>query len=89
MEGRDAVGTVSTFPADGADSRALYVVDDGRTDEGPLHRFRLVMTSADARLLHRSTNVLSNERLGSTVIYNDEAFYNKVDVLNLHLKKLE
>ena len=42
-----------------------------------MHNFRIVMTPADTSLLHLPTNVMSNDRLGATVIYNEqEVFYN-------------
>ena len=75
VEGHDALGAVSTLPAEGPDSRALFIVEDGRTEDGALHEFRLVMRDEDVDLLHRPTNSLSNERLGATVIYEGDAFY--------------
>jgi hypothetical protein len=75
VEGHDRLGASSQFPAAGRDSRALIVVDDRPAETGPLHRFRMQMTRSDRELLHRPTNSLSNLRLGSTVIYQGEAFY--------------
>ena len=70
------LGAISTLPAEGPNSRALFIVEDGRTEDGALHEFRVVMRDDDVELLHRPTNSLSNERLGATVIYEGEAFYN-------------
>ena len=74
VEGSDTRGATSTFPGAGRESRALVIVDEDASN-GPLHEFRLVMTDADSRHLHTPTNSLSNQRLGSTVIYQGEAFY--------------
>jgi hypothetical protein len=76
VEAEDLLGAVSTFPASGRDSRALFKVNDGQAQTGALHNFRIVMTTADADFLHLVTNVMSNELLGATVVYNEsQAFY--------------
>jgi len=76
VEGQDTLGATSTFPAAGAESRALYVVEDGRARLGEVHNFRIVMTQPDADFLHLPTNVMSNDRIGATVVYNEaEVFY--------------
>ncbi|HXJ59861.1 MAG TPA: lamin tail domain-containing protein [Verrucomicrobiae bacterium] len=76
VEGLDALGAASLYPARGTNSRALYVVQDHQAAAAPQHNFRIVMTTADALFLHRGTNALSNELLGGTVIYNEkEVFY--------------
>ena len=76
VEAEDALGAVSLFPAGGRDSRALYKVKDGQARTGPLHNFRIIMTAADVAFLHAETNVMSNDRLGATVVYREEeAFY--------------
>ena len=75
VEATDSLGAVSFFPANGRDSRALYQIPNQSPKEN-IHNFRIVMTPDDANLLHRSTNVMSNGRLGATVIYNEqEVFY--------------
>jgi len=76
VEGTDSLGATAFAPAGGANSRALYVVQDNQTISSGAHNFRLVMTPADAAFLHAPTNTLSNELLGSTVIYDEsEAYY--------------
>jgi hypothetical protein len=75
VEGRDAQGATSQFPAAGPSSRALYRVDSTTLPEDPRHVFRIVMTTADTKFLHTSTNVMSNDRMGATVVYNGEVFY--------------
>lgn len=47
---------------------------------GPPHKFRLVMTAADAASLHAPNRVLSNERLAATVIADKRDVYYNVGV---------
>jgi hypothetical protein len=76
VEGTDALGAVSWFPASGPESRALYKVDDGLAATNGLHNVRLVTITADADQLHRTVNLMSNERIGCTMIYDErEIFY--------------
>ncbi|MCA9152766.1 MAG: lamin tail domain-containing protein, partial [Planctomycetales bacterium] len=72
----DGWAASSQFPSDGAGSRALYRVQDGRASQRGLHNFRIVMTPSDLTRLHSRTNILSNDRIGATVIYDEsEVFY--------------
>ncbi len=80
VEGQDLTGARATFPARGADSRALYRVREDGVSPPELHRFRILMTPQDASFLHTGTNTLSNELLGATVIYNDQEIYPDVGV---------
>ena len=75
VEAEDTLGATATFPAAGADSRALVKVADGQGTDKPLHSFRLVMLQADITHLHDSYNALSNERIGATVVYGGEIYY--------------
>jgi len=76
VQGRDALGVTSTFPADGVDSRALYEVDDGAGTSRPIDNFRLVVMAADNSALFSGVNRMSNNYVGITVICNEqEAFY--------------
>lgn len=75
VEGTDGRGARSFFPAAGADSRALVAISNAAEVASPAHNFRLVMTASDNRLLHQPTNSLSNERLGSTVVYQNQVHY--------------
>jgi hypothetical protein len=76
VEGRDGRGAVSTFPAAGPASRALWKVDDGLASTTGLHDLRIVLTPPDAAWLHGEVNVMSNDPVGATVIYDErEAFY--------------
>jgi hypothetical protein len=72
----DGTGVSSTFPAAGPASRALYRVADGQAVLGQVHNLRILMTAADTTVLHQDTNVMSNQWMGATVVYDEkEAFY--------------
>lgn len=71
VQGTDGLGATSVFPPKGPDSRALLRVNDRQAMDGPLQNFRVLMLPQDVDWLHAATNVLSNERLGSTVIYHE------------------
>jgi hypothetical protein len=76
VEATDYNGAVSMYPPAGADSRALYQVEDGRAATNGLHNLRIVMTAADDIWIHTLINVMSNDRTAATVIYDeDEIFY--------------
>ncbi len=76
VEGRDSLGITSTYPAAGRDSRALIKWEDGRAQVGTRHNFRMIMTQAEITKLFTATNMMSNERLGATVVYDEtEVFY--------------
>ena len=76
VAGVDQQGAAHSFPPQDPTRRALYKVQDGQARDGQMHNFRIVMTPADTSLLHLPTNVMSNDRLGATVIYNEqEVFY--------------
>jgi len=76
VEGVDSRGESSTWPQKGRESRALYQVEDGRAQLDKLHNLRIIMTAGDTDFLHRPTNVMSNEFLGATVLYDErEVFY--------------
>lgn len=77
IEAHDGAGGISQFPPEGPNSRALFRVQDGEPSMAQLHRFRLLMTATDTSLLHAPTNVMSNQRFGATVVYDErEVFYN-------------
>ncbi len=72
-----AVPASSNFPRDGADSRALYQVEDSLAATNGRHNLRIIMTPSDKALMYQTTNLMSNERLGCTVIYDEhETYYN-------------
>lgn len=84
VQATDLSAAAATFPARGADSHAYYKVDEGKALMKQLHRVRLLMLAADAELLHAPTNVMSNDHLGTTVVYDErEVFYD----VGLHLQR--
>src|SRR2546422_7875679 len=86
VEATDLLGAGATFPARGRDSRALYKVNDGQAISGRLHDIRLIMTAADAAVLHATTNVMSNDSIGATLVYDEqEVFYD----VGVHLQSSE
>jgi hypothetical protein len=86
VQATDTLAVSSTFPARGPDSRALFKVDDGTGLMPQLHRFRLLMTPADTALLLADTNVMSNDPLGLTMIYDERQVFYDVGV---HLQSSE
>ena len=77
VEAIDQLGVVSAFPAEGTNSRALYQVDDGSAATNGLHNVRLIALTRDSDELFRTINLMSNERIGCTVIYDErDIFYN-------------
>lgn len=75
VEGTDGPGVTSVFPAAGAASRALYQVDDGKAKTNGLHNVRLVALTEDANTMHATINLMSNARVGATVVYNERETY--------------
>ncbi|MFP4069972.1 MAG: lamin tail domain-containing protein [Opitutales bacterium] len=84
IEALDTTGAASTFPAMGEDARALIPWDDGEADldygDCQPNNFRLVMTQADKNWLHTLTNVMSNDWMRGTVIYNESEVYHNIRV---------
>jgi hypothetical protein len=73
----DTLGASAFAPTKGPDSRALYQVADAQGTALPAHELRLIMLDADRDFMFQPTNVMSNARLGATLIYNrTEVFYN-------------
>lgn len=80
VEAEDTRGARSTFPAGGSDSRALYRVDDGQAATHGLHNFRILLTSADSDWLHTDVNLMSDDLVGGTVIYDESRVFYDVGV---------
>ena len=87
VRSKDAVGTTTMFPATGPESRLLYQVDDGfvgahhQADRSRLHHdFHLLMTAADSELQTKTTNLMSNHRLGATIVTDSGKVYYDVRV---------
>jgi hypothetical protein len=76
----DTREAISTYPRGGADSRALYRVEDGQAKIGPQSKFRLLMTAPDAAQMHDRVNVLSNANYGATIIADENTAYYDVGV---------
>lgn len=75
VAGTDSQGATTWMPSGGPSSRALYRVDT-RLARAPRKAFRFILTPADGRLLDASTNMMSDDRIGATVVWNDrEVFY--------------
>jgi hypothetical protein len=76
VEAEDGLGAGAMFPAAGPDSRALFKVDDGLAATNGLHNFRILMTQADSDWLHQDVNLMSDDLVGATVVYDEvEVFY--------------
>lgn len=81
VKGRDLNGlATSYYPAAGADSRAMFTVQDGMANTSVRHTMRIVMAPSDWGLLLTDTNLMSNHRLGATVIYDERKAYYDVGV---------
>jgi hypothetical protein len=73
---RDGAGTLATFPAGGAASRAMVRWNDNAVPATPAHVLRVLMARSDADFMHTATNVMSNDTLPVTVVYREqEVFY--------------
>ena len=76
IEAADALGAQSTAPAAGADSRALIQVADGQGTSLAVPEVRLIMLGSEREFMLGSLNLMSNERIGCTAIYDgSEIFY--------------
>jgi hypothetical protein len=79
IEAEDSLGATSLMPSEGPASRAVIPFDDGQAnmDFGDCqpNKLRIVMTDADRDFMHEITNVMSNDRLGCTVIWNESEIH--------------
>lgn len=76
VQGVDALGAASAFPAAGPNSRALYEVNDGQATNRPIETFRIVLLGSDNSDLFSQVNRMSNNYVGGTLIVgNHTAFY--------------
>jgi hypothetical protein len=76
VEATDGSGATSTFPAAGPASRALLRVDDGQARGDGKHNLRILMTAADRDAMHAPTQLMSDDLVGATVVYDErEVFY--------------
>ncbi len=67
----DGLGAAAMFPERGPGGGAFYKVNDGQANVALQHNFRIITTPANAALLHADTNVMSNDELPCTVIYDE------------------
>lgn len=75
VEATDTQGAVSTFPADGADSRALYQVEDSRGPDTPIDRYRIIIMDEESDLLFAGVNRMSNWTMPVTLVHGDTPYY--------------
>ena len=76
VQGQDTLRAVSTFSANGSDSRAMIQVQDGQETIRPIDTVRIIMTTAETNALFDTTKIKSDELRGATVVYNNrEVFY--------------
>ena len=80
VQAEDGLGAVSTYPANGRDSGAFYRVNDGAAQMPPAHIVRILMSPADVALQYATTNLMSNESLPCTVIYDERQAYYDMSV---------
>jgi hypothetical protein len=71
----DSLGAAANYPADGANSGALYGVAGGEARPQLGHNIRIVLSPANTALMHASTNVMSNHGLPCTVVYDERRAY--------------
>ncbi|CAN5142887.1 hypothetical protein BH23VER1_BH23VER1_29450 [soil metagenome] len=69
IEADDALGATSMEPPGGPDSRALIQVDDGQGTGLAAPEIRIVMLPSDRTFLLEPLNLMSNERVGCTLVY--------------------
>ena len=75
VEATDSKGMSSTFPTEGADSRALIQVSDGKGPLTPIDTFRIIMMKDDMDRLYDRTNRMSNWLNGFTLVHNQNSYY--------------
>lgn len=76
VEATDSLGASSTFPAEGAESRAIIKVTPPLASATSPNTIRVFMLPSDIAFLHEATNVMSNDLIGCTVLYKEnEVFY--------------
>jgi hypothetical protein len=69
-------GASSMFPPEGENSRALFRVDDRSVGNRDVQVLRMMMLASETNFMHTSYHTPSNQRVGTTLIYNDrEVWY--------------
>lgn len=80
VSGVDGLGAVSTYPGKGPNSGAFYRVYDGAAFVEQFHNLRILMSPDNISLQYATTNLMSNENLPCTVIYDERQAYYDVKV---------
>ncbi|HJQ81411.1 MAG TPA: lamin tail domain-containing protein, partial [Lacipirellulaceae bacterium] len=80
VEGSDALGAVSTFPAAGAASRALYFVGAGSATASPIDTVRIIMLGSDRNNLTVRYNEMSNQYIGASIVHTINSANGPIDV---------
>ncbi|MGI8604938.1 MAG: lamin tail domain-containing protein [Verrucomicrobiales bacterium] len=79
VQAADALGATSSAPQGGITSRAVIAWNDGLARLTLIgcqpNNIRINMTNADRDFLHLNTNVMSNDRLGCTIVLNESEIY--------------
>jgi hypothetical protein len=75
VKGYSTQGDSAMFPARGPASGALFTTEDGQANLPLAHNFRIILNSSNTAVLHALTNVMSNDLLPCTVIYDERRAY--------------
>ncbi len=75
VQAEDGLGAKSFYPAKGINSGAFYRVNDGLGDLSKAHNLRILMSPENISLQYAVTNLMSNENLPCTVIYDEQEVY--------------
>ena len=81
VQAADTLGALGFAPAGGTNSRAMIPWSDGQAilsvNGVEPNNFRITITAADTTALHAATNVMSNDRIPCTVVWNErDVYYN-------------
>jgi hypothetical protein len=77
----DGLGAAAVYPVRGTNSGALFKVNDGQANLPLAHNVRIILTPDNINLLHgasqgvNQTNVMSNDLLPCTVVYDEARAY--------------
>lgn len=80
VSAEDGLGATASFPAAGPDSRALLRFDDGEAETNGLHNLRILLTPDDSDWLHDDINLMSDDLVGATVVYDESKVFYDVGV---------
>jgi hypothetical protein len=75
VEASDGAGAVAFWPAEGAASRVLVQWQDGQANAGLGHNVRLIMTAADRARLFAPTELMADDWLGCTMVYDEREVF--------------